>query len=154
LEADYQRPGVPGATLNAVADSDVTAGDEEYEEEGDYEYASYKHGAESEKQGEAHAEAAVLYQPLGGGEEGGSEQASVFGGGWFRMVSEQQGGSRCTQYGGHWKGRRCVGVRSGGGGNSGDTCRTVAGVTVPLAAASGPPGWTLWVIGFGACELN
>jgi RHS repeat-associated protein len=48
----------------------ITAGNEEYEEfewyeeEGEYEYASYSRGGENGKE-EAHTEPAVLYQPLG-----------------------------------------------------------------------------------------
>jgi RHS repeat-associated protein len=54
-------------------------GEEEWyeEEEGEYEYASYNHGAESGKE-EAHIENGVLYQSLGG-EEGAGEGTSPFG---------------------------------------------------------------------------
>jgi len=118
------------------------------EEEGSYEYAADQQGAENGKS-EAHIEPAVLYTPLGGNtsEDDGFDEDE-----WRRIFAEY--GSRCEQYGGHWKGHRCVGVRHSGGGNAGDTCRTVAGVTAPLAAASGPGGWILWGIGFGTCELN
>jgi hypothetical protein len=52
------------------------------EEEGEYEYASYHQGAKPES-GEGHVEPAVLYQPLGGGEEDGSKQGSGSVENWF-----------------------------------------------------------------------
>jgi hypothetical protein len=74
------------------------------EEEGEYEYISDYQGAGNGK-GEAHIEPAVLYQPLG---EATSDDS--FGDEWRRILIEY--GSRCEQYGGHWSGHRCVGVRS------------------------------------------
>ena len=74
------------------------------EEEGEYEWASYHSDGGKEQ---AHAEPAVLYTPLGGGnEDDGFEDE------WRRIVTEY--GSRCEQYGGHWKGHKCVGVRHHG----------------------------------------
>lgn len=77
------------------------------QEEGGYEYASDHSGGDNGKSGteEAHIEPAVLYQPLGEASAVGS-----FGEEWRRILIEY--GSRCEQYGGHWSGRRCVGVRS------------------------------------------
>jgi hypothetical protein len=72
------------------------------EEEGGYEYVSnHKEGAGKE---EPHTEPAVLYQPLG--ETG---DALSFGTEWQRILIEY--GSRCEQYGGHWSGHSCVGIR-------------------------------------------
>jgi RHS repeat-associated protein len=51
--------------------------EEWYEEEGEYEYARYRHG-QGDGNEEAHAEAAVLYQPLSG-EAGASEGTNFFG---------------------------------------------------------------------------
>ncbi|HEY4812164.1 MAG TPA: hypothetical protein VIH71_14010, partial [Solirubrobacteraceae bacterium] len=75
------------------------------QDEGWYEYASDHHEA-NEGDEEAHIEPAVLYQPLG---EAASDDDS-FGDEWRRILIEY--GSRCEQYGGHWKGHRCVGVRT------------------------------------------
>jgi hypothetical protein len=71
------------------------------EEEGGYgwEYISNSHGAEGGKQ-EAH-------QPLG--EAGAIGSFDEEG---HRILIEY--GSRCEQYGGHWKGHKCVGARNGG----------------------------------------
>jgi hypothetical protein len=83
-------------------------GEEEYweEEEGEYENAAYKHG-ESGKE-EAHLEDGVLYQPLG--------ESTTFN---FLIWNEgHEAGSRCVQYGGKWKGHRCVGIRSRPGSRS------------------------------------
>jgi hypothetical protein len=88
------------------------------EEEGSYEYAS-DHHEPNEGHEEAHIEPAVLYQALG---EAASDDDS-FGEEWRRIFIEY--GSRCEQYGGHWKGHRCVGVRHSGGGSDG--CEFVAG---------------------------
>jgi RHS repeat-associated protein len=69
-------------------------------------------------------------------------------------------GCKNTQGGGHISNEKCPkssGSRcssSEGHGNAGDTCRTIAGSTGPLAVATGPGGIILWVIGFGACSLN
>ncbi len=139
------------------------------EEEGGYEYASYQHGTKPES-GEGHVESATLYQSLDE-EERGSEEGSGSVGDGFRIPvkggcnrREQSGckgngehngtqsGSRCAQYGGHWQGHKCVGVRSSGG-SSGNACRAIGGSTAPLAAASGPGGWVLWIVGFGACWI-
>jgi hypothetical protein len=73
------------------------------EEEGSYEYAS-DHHEPNEGHEEAHIEPAVLYQALG---EAASDDDS-FGEEWRRIFIEY--GSRCEQYGGHWKGHRCVGL--------------------------------------------
>jgi RHS repeat-associated protein len=145
----------------AAAGPQYTGGEEEWEEwweeEGEYEYAAYHPGGEGHE--EAHMEQAVLYQPLSATGEGS--------GGWFRYVGcnrheqsrcgngenhRRRSGSRCAQYGGHWQGHTCVGVRAPGGG-AGNTCRMIGGVTAPLAAASGPGGWVLWAIGFGSCWI-
>jgi len=68
--------------------------------EGEYEWATYHNGGGKEG---AHAEPAVLYTPLGGGnEDDGFEDE------WRRIFTEY--GSRCEQYGGHWQGKRCVGI--------------------------------------------
>ncbi len=142
---------------------------EEWEEEGEYEYASYEHGANPES-GEGHVESATLYQPLGE-EERGSEEGSGSVGDGFRIPvkggcnrREQSGckgngehngtkpSSKCAQYGGHWQGKKCVGVRPAAG-TSGNACRAIGGATAPLAAASGPGGIVLWIIGFGACWI-
>jgi hypothetical protein len=72
------------------------------EEEGEYEYASYQqHGESGDEQ--AHIEPAVLYQPLGE-----VADADGFDEEWRRIFIEY--GSRCEQYGGHWKGHSCVGI--------------------------------------------
>lgn len=54
-----------------------TRGGECVQEEGGYEYASYKHSAEGSSQ-ESHIEPATLYQPLGG-EEGAGEGTALPG---------------------------------------------------------------------------
>jgi hypothetical protein len=75
-----------------------------YEEEGGYEYAAEHHDGEDGEE-EAHTESAVFYQPLG--------EAAGF---TFPIWNEgHEAGSRCVQYGGHWKGHTCVGVRIRGG---------------------------------------
>jgi hypothetical protein len=76
-----------------------------YQEEGGDEYASDRHEA-NEGHEEAHIEPAVLYQPLGAA----ASDDDSFGEEWRRILIEY--GSRCEQYGGHWSGHRCVGVRS------------------------------------------
>jgi RHS repeat-associated protein len=134
------------------------------EEEGEYEYAAYHKDGSPEHQ-EARVEPAVLYQPLkaeagpaDGGEGGGGEtegfRIPIAGGcpstkdPCYKHVRHHSGsaneGSACGRRSG------C----GGGGGNAGDTCRTVAGATGPLAVMTGPGGIILWVIGFGACSLN
>lgn len=110
---------------------------------------AYHHGGESGKE-ETHIEPAVLYQPLGGSEEGGSDQASMFGDEWFRIMIAA--GSRCEQYGGHWVGHRCVGVRNHGGSHGG-TCRTAAATTTLPGIFSGPPGWFAIVAGQLICSI-
>jgi len=96
-----------------------------YEEEGEYEYASYHHEA-NEGHEEAHIEPAVLYQPLG---EAASDDDS-FGEEWRRILIEY--GSRCEQYGGHWRGHKCVGIPSHGHGHV-----TVRDVACTIAGAIG-----------------
>jgi hypothetical protein len=136
-------------------------------EEGGYEEIAYHDGKE-----EPHIEPAVLVQPLTN-EEGGATTTLgsivplcrpgqntlcarfAYRNGKHRSrpySNGEKGGSRCAEYGGHWQGHTCVGVRSPGG-ESGDACRTIGGVTAPLAAASGPGGWVLWAIGFGSCWI-
>jgi RHS repeat-associated protein len=113
--------------------------EEEWEEEGGEEDASYNHSGSGKE--EAHIEDAVLYQPL--------REPTTFD---IPIWNEgHEAGSRCVQYGGHWKGKRCVGVKIRGGG-PGNTCRAVAGATAPLAFTSGG-GAVLWIIGFGTCWL-
>jgi hypothetical protein len=107
------------------------------QEEGEYEYISDYQGAENGK-GEAHIEPAVLYQPLDEASALGS-----FGDEWRRILIEY--GSRCEQYGGHWKGHKCVGARNHGGGSK-SACEFVAGGGAGLVgaavgtAAAGPVG--------------
>jgi hypothetical protein len=101
------------------------------------EYARYHHGGEGGKE-EAHIEPAILYQPLG-------EASSVdgFGEEWRRIFIEE-GSSRCVQYGGHWKGRRCVGIPHHGGTPK---CFEKAAE----GAAGGAAGGTI-IPGFGTAE--
>ena len=89
-----------------------------FQEEGEYEWATYHNGGGKEG---AHAEPAVLYTPLGGGnEDDGFEDE------WRRIFIA---GSRCEQYGGHWEGHKCVGIRSHGHGHVSvkDVACTIAG---------------------------
>ncbi len=141
--------------------------EEEWEEEGGYEEIGYHDGKE-----ESQVDSAVLVQPLTN-EEGGATTTLgapvplcepgqktpcarfAYRNGHHRSRpynNGEKGSSRCAQYGGHWQGHTCVGVRSPGGA-AGNSCRMIGGVTAPLAAASGPGGWVLWTIGFGACWL-
>jgi len=123
--------------------------EEEWEEEGGYEEIAYRHGEE-----ESHIDSAVLVEPLTN-EEGGA--TTTFGSptplcepgqkapcarfayrnGPHRRSrpynNGEKSGSRCVQYGGHWQGHTCVGVRSPSG-EDGNSCRMIGGVTAPLAA--------------------
>lgn len=112
------------------------------EEEGEYEYAADQQSGTQGKE-EAHIEPAVLYQPLG---EATSDDS--FGEEWRCILIEY--GSRCAQYGGHWEGHKCVGVRNRGGGSPGDTCRAILGSTVPFLVWS-PAGWVGLGIGTFSC---
>ncbi|HEY5342928.1 MAG TPA: RHS repeat-associated core domain-containing protein, partial [Solirubrobacteraceae bacterium] len=79
--AEAERKAAEAAAAAVAAAGPQYEGEEEWEEweeEGEYEYASYHHGAESGKE-EAHAESAVLYQPLTGGESGSSEGVGTLG---------------------------------------------------------------------------
>ncbi len=119
-------------------------------------------------------------EPLGGSEgwaceyaaETGQEGEGCGGGGYaggggsYRNLEDPATG--CTAYGapgckntkggGHIANEKCPQssgrCSGGGGGNAGDTCRTVAGATGPLAVMTGPGGIVLWVIGFGTCWLS
>lgn len=136
------------------------------QEESGYEYVSDHHGSEHGKE-EPHVEPAVLVQPLHaeageGGEGGGNGESEGFripvAGGCpstkdpcYKHIRHHSGSA--TE-GGCPSGSRGKSCGGGGGGNAGDTCRTVAGATGPLAVMTGPGGIILWVIGFGTCELN
>jgi hypothetical protein len=106
------------------------------QEEGEYEYASYTQGAESGKE-EAHVEPAVLYQPLGEATDADGLDEE-----WRRIFIEY--GSRCEQYGGHWKGHKCVGIPHHGGTPK---CFEKAAE----GAAGGAAGGTI-IPGFGTAE--
>jgi len=136
---------------------------EEYEEEegeGEGEYASYKRSGESGDQ-EHQLGSGVLYQPLrseassdGTGSSTVPLCEAVASGPCARSVPNDKNknvNSKCNNTGQDCGRRRRA---RGGGGNAGDTCRTVAGATGPLAVMTGPGGIILWVIGFGTCELK
>jgi len=112
-----------------------------FQEEGEYEWATYHNGGGKEG---AHAEPAVLYTPLGGGnEDDGFEDE------WRRIFIA---GSRCEQYGGHWEGHKCVGIRSHGHGHVSvkDVACTIAGAVggalldVPGALGAGGACIVIW----------
>jgi RHS repeat-associated protein len=147
---------------------------EEWEEEGGYEEVVYQQGRSGGE--EPHLESALLVQPLGEGAASGADGPAGSGlplcvagseapcardvfrkGGNGGKRQHRPGSSRCEQYGGHWittanGSSACAGVRSPEG-DSGDPCRAIGGATAPLAAASGPGGWVLWAVGFGACWI-
>jgi len=80
-------------------------------------------------------EPAVLYTPLGG-----SNEDDGFEDEWRRIFIA---GSRCEQYGGHWKGHKCVGIPHHRGSKS--ACEFVAGGVGTVAGSAagsvvGPAG--------------
>lgn len=67
----------------------------------------------------------------------------------YHPGNPNEGGTGPCRSGGKVVGGKCQ--PGSGGGGFGNTCRTVAGATFPLAAASGPGGISLWVAGFVTC---
>jgi RHS repeat-associated protein len=136
------------ATIRAIAldNSGASIGEEEWGEEEyseeyeEEEYASYHPHAENGKEA-AHSEDGVLYQPLG-------ESATFY----FRIWNEgHEAGSRCVQYGGHWKGHRCVGVRSPGKDNKA-TCSMIAtSVEAPFMWI--PASYVPYAVSMGSCQI-
>jgi hypothetical protein len=111
------------------------------EEEGEYEYAADQQSGTQGKE-EAHIEPAVLYQPLG---EATSDDS--FGEEWRRILIEY--GSRCEQYGGHWKGHKCVGIRASNG--KADCSAIASQVEAPMVWDPGT--WIPYGVGIGLCQI-
>jgi hypothetical protein len=113
---------------------------------------SDKHEA-NEQHEEGRIEPAVLYQPLG-------EASDVLGldAEWRRIFIEY--GSRCEQYGGHWKGHKCVGVRNHGGGSK-SACESAGAAGAATVVVGLVPEDLPWatvaaavVAGYGAWSLE
>jgi len=131
LEREYRQAREAREAAEAAAEAE-----EEWEwweeEEGEYEWATYHNDGGKEQ---AHAEPAVLYTPLGG-----SNEDDGFEDEWRRIFIA---GSRCEQYGGHWKGHKCVGIPHHRGSKS--ACEFVAGGVGTVAGSAagsvvGPAG--------------
>lgn len=123
------------------------------QEESGAEYASYDKGGENGTQ-EAHAEPAVLYRSLVPLSEDGEDGFRIFitpmgGQGESEEERHERPSSRCEQYGGHWKGRMCVGVPHHGGGiNITRICEGVgsaAVIGIVAKQALGPAGTAVTV---------
>lgn len=124
------------------------------QEEGGEEYASYHKGSR-EGHTEAHVEGGVLYQPLSPADEGGREGfwlISQMGGQGESGPNAERGGSRCSQYGGHWHGHECVikGRARGGHITARDVVCTIVGAAggavldVPGALIAGGACIVIW----------
>jgi hypothetical protein len=113
------------------------AGDQE---EGEYEWATYHNDGGKEQ---AHAEPAVLYTPLGG-----SNEDDGFEDEWRRIFIV---GSRCEQYGGHWKGHKCVGIPSHKEDKKASCSAIATSVEAPYVWQ--PATWVPFAVGIGLCQI-